>query len=78
MGQYFFPASIVFYSNIYYLFKSFDNNDYKSILAAPVRFELTHAGVRVQSLTAWLWGNVIIISKKIKKVNNYSLNRHFS
>ena len=38
-------------------------------MAAPVRFELTHAGVRVQSLTAWLWGNEIIIAKKEKKHN---------
>lgn len=29
-------------------------------MAAPVRFELTHAGVRVQSLTAWLWGNILV------------------
>ena len=26
-------------------------------MVAPVRFELTHVGVRVQCLTAWPWGN---------------------
>ena len=27
-------------------------------MAAPVRFELTHNGVRVHRLTAWPWGNI--------------------
>ena len=38
-------------------------------MAAPVRFELTRAGVRVQSLTAWLWGNKVIIANKVLNIN---------
>ncbi len=30
-------------------------------MAAPVRFELTHRGVRVHCLTAWPWGNAITL-----------------
>ena len=30
-------------------------------LAAPVRFELTHRGVRVHCLTAWPWSNIYLL-----------------
>ena len=42
-------------------------------MAAPVRFELTHVGVRVQCLTAWPWGK-ITYNFILAHFNNYNNN----